>query len=163
MMYIYFQRRKSGASAFARVKLIACATVMGACKYVIREDDWYNQTEPKPGSTCHVANDGKEYVVFNNAQIIPVYVVHLDIGRDIARHLAMQAEDINTYIRKTAGRSRTSWAKSATKTNETLTPSDKQRVKQALMAKAKKHFPYGYGTTTGTSFQGAGGWRGIGR
>jgi hypothetical protein len=33
-----------------------------------------------------------------------------------------------------------------------LGPGDKQRLKEELIAKAAKYFPYGYGPATGTSF-----------
>ena len=33
-----------------------------------------------------------------------------------------------------------------------LAPGDKQRIKEALLAKAGKYFSYGYGPATGTKF-----------
>ena len=153
LMYTHFRGAQTTASSFAGLKMIACATIMGACKYVTRNDEWYHQTEPMPGATCHVANDCKEYIVFNNAQIIPLYVIHLDLGRDIASFLAAQTDDAYTYIRKERAQNRTKWAKDNTKIEQGFGPGDKQRAKQALVAKAKKYFPYGYGAAEGSKFQ----------
>ena len=153
LMYTHFRGAQTTASAFAGLKMIACATIMGACRYVTRDDEWYHQNDPMPGATCHVANDCKEYIVFNSAQIIPLYVVHIDLGRDIAHFLAKQTDDAYTYIEKERAQSRTSWANSTSKIDDGLAPGDRQRAKQALVAKAKKYFPYGYGAAQGTNFQ----------
>lgn len=88
---MYTKFRHGGAAKFdelAGLKLIVCATIMGRCRYMTRDAYWFSQAEPWPGAHSHVADDMLEYVVFNEAQIIPCYVIHLDLGRDVARYIA---------------------------------------------------------------------------
>ncbi|KAI0471432.1 hypothetical protein F4859DRAFT_119687 [Xylaria cf. heliscus] len=66
---------------FFGIKLLVCATLMGRSAKISRADNWRDQTEPYPGADSHVANDGKEYIVFSSSQIIPVYLIHIDWGR----------------------------------------------------------------------------------
>ncbi|KAJ3796024.1 hypothetical protein GGU11DRAFT_171224 [Lentinula aff. detonsa] len=60
------------------LKLLVCATIMGRHVRMIRTGNWRDQSRPSTGLDSHMANDGREYIVFNNAQILPCYVVHLD-------------------------------------------------------------------------------------
>jgi len=103
------------------------------------------QTEPYPSADSHVGNDQMEYIVFNKAQIIPCYVVHLDWGKDNEKYFWDIPADPNV------------WVKRQKKTHpkllhEVVALGDKQRSREALIAKASKYFLYGYGTATGKLF-----------
>jgi hypothetical protein len=110
-----------------------------------REDEWWTQTTPFEGADSHVGNGEMEYIVFDNAQILPCYVIHLDWGRD------------NEFYFENIDGDKSNFAARLSKAHPKLlaeesTPGDRQRQKQALMAKALKYFPYGYGPATGTRF-----------
>lgn len=115
-MYTGFRLGPTKFNEFGSLKLIACATLTGICRYMTRDDNWRNQNEPYPGAHCHAANDLMEYVVFDDAQIIPCYVIHLEQRRK-AQHA----------VRMLYGLS--------------LEPGDEKRRKEALLAKASKYFP----------------------
>ena len=67
------------------LKLIVCATVMGPTANINREDKWRMKDYPARKATAHRAYNDWEYVVFNAAQILPCYVIHLDWGNDHAK------------------------------------------------------------------------------
>ncbi|KAF8532809.1 hypothetical protein BDD12DRAFT_868305 [Trichophaea hybrida] len=110
------------------LKLFVCAVLMGRTAAMYRDDNWRDQNSPYPGADSHVANGGMEYVVFSPAQILPCYVMHLDWGEDNVRHIV--DEDDEGLFGHVA----------------------QIRKKQALAARAKKFFPFGFGTATGTRF-----------
>jgi hypothetical protein len=132
-------------NGFWGMKLIVCATIMGRSAAMSRGDCWLFQTEPYPGADSHVGNNQLEYIVFDNAQILPCYVIHLDWGEDNINHFKSIPDKEGFAIQKKA-------------LNPQLyhpyfeSPGDKQRNKEALIAKASKYFPYGYGPATGASF-----------
>ena len=63
-----------------------------------REAGWRGQAEPYPGSYCHAANDMMEHIVFDKAQIIPCFVIHLDLGRDAAKFTTKLSMNPSAYI-----------------------------------------------------------------
>ena len=126
---------------FAGLKLLVCATLMGVSSTMYRDDNWRNQTKPYPGSDSHVANEQCEYVVFDQAQILPCYVIHLDLGWQIAEHF----EHIPTNPRAWVEKSRWDDQTRQKPNLQFLAPGDKQQIKEALIAKATKYFSYGYG------------------
>jgi len=92
----------------------------------------------------HVSPNLLEYVVFDTAQIIPCYVVHLDLGLESAREWL-----------KWAPADRWTWKKKIRETRRYkghLFPGEVEALKQAKKAAASKWFPYGYGPAIGTSF-----------
>lgn len=93
-----------------------------------------------------------EYVVFDEAQIIPCYVIHLDLGRDAARYIANASKDPIRYIHDYRERQRRSDNAEMKLGLTSLAPGDRQRQKQALLAKAQKYFLYGYGASSGSKF-----------
>ncbi|KAI0899682.1 ADP-ribosylation [Annulohypoxylon nitens] len=132
-------------SEFFGIKLIVCATLMGRAAGMTREDNWRDQTEPYPGSDSHVANRDLEYIVFDTAQILPVYVIHIDWGHDNTKHF----EDLPTDP--------TNFIPAQKKIHERLLedirwPGDVKRDRAAAFARATKWFPYGYGPSTGAKF-----------
>lgn len=98
LMYTEFRDEPTKPNEFASLKLIACATLTGICHFMTRDDNWRHQNEPYPGAHCHAANDLLEYVVFDDAQIIPCYVIHLDLGRDAASYISKLSVNPADYI-----------------------------------------------------------------
>ena len=152
LMYTGFRRETTKINEFAGLKLIACAMIAGRCRFMTREDNWRSQTTPFPGAHCHAANDLLEYVVFDEAQIIPCYVIHLDLGRDAANYINRLSLNATDYINEYREKQRKRKYAEEKLTPRVLAPGDKARQKEALLAKAKKYFPYGFGAAKGDKF-----------
>ncbi|CAH0056318.1 unnamed protein product [Clonostachys solani] len=127
---------------FSGLKLIACATIMGRSRVMFRDDEWRTEDKAWEGADSHLANGGMEYIVFDAAQIIPVYVIHLDWGADNPEHLLPGADSW--------GSSSDRWKGLVRKAE--MAPGDRQRAKEASFARAAKYFPYGYGPASGKRF-----------
>ncbi|KAK9772904.1 hypothetical protein AB5N19_02794 [Seiridium cardinale] len=145
LMYSDYACHATKPSEFLGLKLIVCATLMGSAAQMFREDNWREQSEPYQGSDSHVANRELEYIVFDPAQIIPVYVVHLDWGQGNTAHFLDLPEDPTEWVR-TSSKAR------AAPAAEQQWPEDIRLAKQAAYARAAKYFPYGYGPATGGRF-----------
>lgn len=132
------------------MRLLVCATLMG--RPMIRTRAQRNaDTADLLGDHAHshVSTDQLEYVVFDSAQIIPVYVLHLDYGAEMARkEFDRIAQDPQQYF----WRRREAMKFDRVEVQEPTCPGDVQWKKQALKAAAAKWFPYGYGPAQGTSF-----------
>ena len=138
--------RPTKKNEIASMKLIVCATLMGRTVRVTRDDNWRKYGNAMPDADSHVANNEHEYIVFDEAQIVPCYVVHLDWGAEAARKLL---EDIPNDPE--------AWIERQKKTHPRLVPKavyagDVEREKAAKQAAAAKWFPYGYGPARGTRF-----------
>ncbi|KAI0387671.1 ADP-ribosylation [Hypomontagnella monticulosa] len=127
------------------IKLLVCATLMGRWADMDRDVDWREQSSPYPGADSHIANRGLEYVVFDTAQILPVYVVHIDWGQDNLKHFVDLPRDPWNFVPakkkmdpRLLGNIR--W------------PGEIKQAKEAAMTRASKWFPYGYGPATGGRF-----------
>lgn len=128
------------------LKLIVCATVMGVSAILGHDENWRQQSEPVAGADSHVNSSRFEYIVFNRAQILPCYVIHLDWVRDDARFFENIPANSQTWVNRQG-------IQTLKKINrQYLGPGDIQRLQQAQMSKAAKWFPYGYGPATGRSF-----------
>lgn len=138
-MYTEFRPSPTKYNEFASLKLIACATLTGICRYMLRDDNWRHQDAPYPGAHCHAANDLLEYVVFDTAQITPCYVIHLDLGRDAASYLSKLSMNPKDFIDEYQRRK----AEYAVRKLHGVAfgPGDEKRRKEALLAKARKYFP----------------------
>ncbi|KAI1768792.1 ADP-ribosylation [Hypoxylon sp. FL1150] len=130
---------------FFGIKLFACATLMGRTAHVTRDDDWRGQSQPYPGADSHIANRNLEYVVFDTAQILPVYVIHIDWGQDNALHFAGLPVDPGRFVPSQTRRQ-------PKLVEDVRFPGDVQREKAAALARAAKYFPYGFGPATGGRF-----------
>ncbi|KIK68260.1 hypothetical protein GYMLUDRAFT_35639 [Collybiopsis luxurians FD-317 M1] len=116
------------------LKLIVCATIMGRTAEMFRSDNWREQTKPYPGSDSHIANNGYEYIVFNNAQVLPCYVVHLNWAN---------AAEADSFVANKLGRpspTKRPWLDDF----DLSCPGDRQRLKEERLAQARKFFAYGY-------------------
>ncbi|MCJ1227679.1 hypothetical protein MMC12_004335 [Toensbergia leucococca] len=146
LCYSQGDARPTKSNEFYGLKLIVCATVMGIAATMSREDEWRTQHEAWPGADSHTTYSQLEYIVFDRAQILPCYVIHLDWGRDNMKEFYNIPLNSQAWVPHQHQRSHSKL------TAEVLAPGDKRRLKEALVAKAAKYFPYGYGPATGTKF-----------
>lgn len=136
------------------LRIIVCATLMGRAATVQRADARRCHGLLVDHAHSHVSPNQKEYIVFNSAQIIPCYVLHmLD-----AKHLMDEASIASCKANKLSlaallGPSyNTEHKEYDRRGNEIRWPADEIRRKRAMKAGAMKHFPFGFGTATGTNF-----------
>lgn len=120
------------------IKIIVCATIMGRRKKLNNFDYCWSKT-PAAGFDSHVDGTGLEWIVFNAAQILPCYVLHLDWAD------STQSE-IYDIVSKAADRAKHKHKKLD---DEYLFPGDKQRQKQERLAQGRKFFAYGFGPVSG--------------
>jgi hypothetical protein len=128
---------KITASDIAGMKLIVCATLMGRASAVFGHDNWRDLSIAREGADSHVGNQEQEYIVFDSAQILPCYVVHLDWGEQPSRTL----DQVQFRAAKKSTGPKTPLSQMA--------PGDLQRHKEEKMAKARKFFAYGFGPVSG--------------
>ena len=95
------------------------------------------------GATSHVGFSRMEYIVFDRAQILPCYVIHLDWDKDHEDYFKNLPQNPRAWV---AQRKNLTHPKLFTKT---LGPGDKQRLKEAKIAKAAKYLGYGFGPASG--------------
>lgn len=129
------------------MRMVVCATLMGRAVTVSRGDTRRTIGISDDKADSHVSWNQEEYIVFDSAQIIPCYVLHLDYGSDKARmHFDALARG---QISSTMLKSRLDLG---TQDEPENGPGAKQAKKEALQAAAAKCFPYGFGPATGTNF-----------
>lgn len=133
--------RASKSTELSEMKLIVCATIMGRSAQMRSEDDWREQSEPYPGADSHVANKQQEYIVFDAAQVLPCYVLHLDL----------KAVDAEEFLKNQLNNNRKDKPTHAKLHSEVLSPGDTQRLKQERIARAAKFFAYGFGPVSGSN------------
>ncbi|KAE8443283.1 hypothetical protein EG329_001999 [Mollisiaceae sp. DMI_Dod_QoI] len=138
---------KTASEDLPGIRLIVCAVLMGLPLSVTREDTWRTSELANKTAHSHVSPNELEYIVFEAAQVIPCYVIHLDFGVEFAKQeLAKVPEDPNKWVKR--------WRKVRDKLEKPtyVAPADIEAEKQARKAAAAKWFPYGYGPASGTSF-----------
>lgn len=141
LSYSPSSRAAPNARQYAGIKIIVCATVMGITELMKRTDNRQMINQPVLGAHSHADCNQLEYIVFNRAQILPCYVIHL---LDVSNTEIPLIPTIWTNAQK---------LQSNKKLNpDILTPGDKQRAKEAIIGRAAKYFPYGYRPAVGTSF-----------
>lgn len=128
------------------LKLVICATIMGRAAEQLPQCAGRDDTTPVLDADSYVNRNQMQYVVFNPAQIIPCYVIHLhyrpndDDDMDLLWNLVWRV-----FTRGLAhGR-----IKQTPVVVPYVAPGDKQRKKAALIAKGQKFFSYGYGPISG--------------
>lgn len=153
-MYGGYQRHETGQDVLQPgdvpgYKLIVCATIMGRAMRVSRKEAWRKSEILSNEAHSHISPDQMEYIVFQSAQIIPCYVVHIDYGAVAARKEfeRIARNPVDYFQRQNKQRTVNKWVD-----NAPLCPGDQQRKSAALKAAATKWFPYGYGAAEGTSF-----------
>ncbi|KAL8795213.1 MAG: hypothetical protein Q9195_002224 [Heterodermia aff. obscurata] len=133
-------------SKYDGLKLIVCATTMGVAAHVSRGNNFRGRDQPVEGATSHVGFSEMEYIVFNRAQILPCYVIHLDWGH--AHEGFFRKLPANPWAWLAQHKSSRTHPKLST---EVLSPGDKQRLKEARVAKAAKYLGYGFGPASGAA------------
>lgn len=128
------------AAQIPRRRIIVCAVLLGMPLLVRDDGTTESENIARKNAHSHVSPDELEYVVFNSAQIIPCYVVHLDLGiEEATQYLKDISRNPNHFAAKK-------------KKMQKLWPAEKEAIKQAKKAAAEKWFPFGFGPATGTSF-----------
>ena len=122
------------------MRLFVCATLMG--RPILGTKARGSDHLLSDHAHSHVSPNQLEYVVFDSAQIIPVYVLHLDYG---AEHARKEFDRMNSNPKDYFWRRRQAIKAGRVEMDPTQCPGDVQRKKQALKAAAAKWFPYGYG------------------
>lgn len=134
------------------LRLIVCATLMGLPIAVDSRDA--HDVDSLLGRHCHshVSRNELEYIVFHSAQIIPVYVLHLDYGAEYAKaeHTKLASDPIDYFRHRRKERSASPQDEEWKQWYES--ESGAGRKKDALKAAAKKLFPFGFGPEQGTAF-----------
>lgn len=135
----------TSAEQIPGMRIIVCAVLMGRPLLVTRDETRRTEHVAQKDAHSHVSPNKLEYVVFNSAQIIPCYVVHLDLGvEEAVRRLKEIPRNPNNFVAK---------AKKTQKLlDQELWPAEREATKQAKKAAAAKWFPYGFGPAKGTSF-----------
>ncbi|KAF1999036.1 ADP-ribosylation [Amniculicola lignicola CBS 123094] len=124
------------------LKLIVCATVMGRAATMLWEDNWMARSEPYPGADSHVNGGQLAYIVFNSAQILPCYVLHLDWEEQDDTQIFNFVSQFSNSYNPSVGRKNFS-------DEGFISTGDLQRQKQERLAKGRKFFAYGFGPITG--------------
>lgn len=141
----------------ASEKLVVCATILGRTTILSGKDDLrdilQDKSEPMDRSDSHAVLDegAVQYVVFNEAQIIPCYVIHMDLGVEEARK---DMEELP--LDPPAGNQEHDGDKnnkpSPKLTKAAMSSSDLECEQAAKQAAASKRLPFGFGPATGTTF-----------
>jgi hypothetical protein len=129
------------------MRIVVCATLMGRPIEVSREATRRTEGISDQNADSHVSPNGLEYIVFDEAQIIPCYVLHLDYGSESAKKHFERYQKQPFKAIKLQSR-----VDCAPEREAEDTPAAKVARKEALKAAASKWFPYGYGPATGTNF-----------
>lgn len=135
-------------------KILVCATLMGRAATMR-----YGEVRRKNGllldtTHSHVSPDQKEYTVFDSAQIIPCYVVHLADHPDLINEKYMAKHNtIKLSQAVLKGSAYNDEPKDYDRRgNEIKWPGQEEKKKRAIKAGAAKHFPFGFGPATGSNF-----------
>jgi len=137
-------KQKTKPEDLPGLRLIVCAVLMGRTLGVTRDETRRTTEIADTSAHSHVSPNQCEYVVFDNAQIIPCYVIHLDLGAEAAKKALQHAPD-DPYNWKPPKLHPKLQARE-------LFPAEKEEIKQATKAAAAKWFPYGFGPAKGTAF-----------
>eukprot|EP01116_Phalansterium_solitarium_P005468 TRINITY_DN1713_c0_g2_i1.p2 TRINITY_DN1713_c0_g2~~TRINITY_DN1713_c0_g2_i1.p2 ORF type:complete len:222 (-),score=65.95 TRINITY_DN1713_c0_g2_i1:52-717(-) len=76
---VYFSETSSYSVGYARggTSILLCQVLLGRCFQVAKVQTGRNL---EPGYDSHVSPCGNEIVIFDNAQILPAYIVHFEHG-----------------------------------------------------------------------------------
>jgi Poly(ADP-ribose) polymerase catalytic domain len=147
----YTSRERRNDFKIPGQKIIVCAALLGRrfrCEFGERR----GVDIVEKGYESHVSGTGFEFVVFNSAQLLPLYVLHLADGKENLSSFWAQrvarGPPLEWTIDVLAERKRTNIDEiDASETDLTLA------MKRKIMTKlARKHFPFGYGPAEGTKF-----------
>jgi hypothetical protein len=139
---LYYSERGEvhAPSELPGIKIFVCATIMGRTATVGRLPQEDRTGEPESGADSHASRCGLEYVVFNKAQILPCFVLHLDF-------VDKRPEDLNKLAKQAV--KRIASVQRSGRQFSYLAPGDLQREKEERIARGKKFFAYGFGPVSG--------------
>ncbi|KAH6609008.1 hypothetical protein Trco_002354 [Trichoderma cornu-damae] len=153
MYYADGQEEMTPLGVLPSMRLFVCATVMGRT--------YVNNRGSKPGSVHGPLISGYdshfngefEWITHTEAAILPVYVMHIDLGSEEALRSikATQLDPAAAHEGDASPTKQTSRHRRVHGDGEE-SAGDRKRRQLALKAAAMKWFPYGFGTATGTSF-----------
>ncbi|KAI9711786.1 MAG: hypothetical protein M1820_001931 [Bogoriella megaspora] len=120
-------------------KLLVCATLMGWVANSSHFSHWRDRTEAPDGRDSCMGTPW-EYIVYDSAQVLPCYVIHIHAEAPYLEDMILRATTTKPggdvfRIKK-----------------QNLCPGDAKRLKQEQKAAVEKWFPYGYGPATGMRF-----------
>ena len=122
------------------IKIFVCAIVMGRTATVDRLPQHLRTGKPIEGVDGHASHHGFEYVAFDQAQIVPCFVLHLDFSDKRASELQKLAKQAANNINK---------LRKPRKKPAYMTPGEVQREEEERIARGKKFFAYGFGPVSG--------------
>ena len=144
--------RATKPNEYDGIKLIVCATVMGTVAQLTRSDGWQQNGQPAAKATSHIGNSGMEYVVFDQRQILPCYVIHMDWGQDNAKFFRDIPADPATWVDAMNMKAKYAWQKLHKKDWErTAGPGEIQRQEEERLQRARKFLGYGFGPKSGSA------------
>ncbi|KAF2868124.1 hypothetical protein BDV95DRAFT_610094 [Massariosphaeria phaeospora] len=123
-------------------KLLVCASIMGRTRGLHLSNAWDDKRTPVEGADSHVDPSGYEYILFNTAQIVPCYVLHidwLDAPETVLAFLEVRASGLVSNKR----------ANAKALEEEPESKGEQQRRKKELLARGQKFFAYGFGAVEG--------------
>lgn len=166
MSYASGQRELTPLGVLPSMRLFVCATVMGRT-YVDKPGSSSSSSKlgsvhgPLVSGYDSAFDGGYEFIVHEPRGMLPIYVIHLDLGSEMAQQ-SIRAMQLNpaaafraeAFARKQQAASRSSRLRQGSEDgdDDDDSPGGRKRRQLALKAAAMKWFPYGFGTATGTSF-----------
>jgi len=139
-------------------KLLVCACLMGrryTCPAWTRDgsDQVMDGFDSHVGESFTPKGEPKEYVVFNHAQLLPLYVLHID-HEDCWNDRGPSKPRFSSWSAYQAWwndqqRQKLTGLEEVDESYQTLTPAMKKKI---LTKIARKHFPMGFGPATGNNF-----------
>ena len=85
MDYVLGDPSLTRPSDVAGMRLVVCATLIGCSLVVSRGSARGVSGALNPSVHSHISPNGSEYIVFNSAQMVPCYALHLDYGAEEAQ------------------------------------------------------------------------------
>ncbi|KAF2464369.1 uncharacterized protein BDR25DRAFT_381508 [Lindgomyces ingoldianus] len=134
--FLYSSGQETALVELPGRKLLVCAVITGRTAMVTQGCNWWDKSKPFPGADSNVNPSGLAYILFNNAQILPCYVLHLDWAQKNQDAVWDYVSQISNH--RTGKRS-------VPEPNGLMFSGDKARQKQELIAKGMKFFAYGFG------------------
>ncbi|KAL7796830.1 hypothetical protein V8C37DRAFT_332469 [Trichoderma ceciliae] len=154
MSYASGQREITPLGVLPSMRLFVCATVTGRT-YVDKPGSKLGSVHGPLINGYDSAFDGRfEYIIHEERGMLPIYVIHLDLGSDAAKQSirAMQLNPATALQEDPNGSMKATLRASLHRDVQDDSPGDRKRRQRDLKAAAMKWFPNGFGTATGTSF-----------
>lgn len=134
---------KTSQKDLAEIIIIVCATLMGHPLGVTGAEAYRTPDVVHPNAHSHIGHTALEWIVSDPAQIIPCYVLHLDLKSKSAQNALAKAPShpLQWPVRN-----------NSINLKNLPSPGKRQALAREKKAIAAKYFPYGFGPGKGTSF-----------